>query len=263
MSDARHDQAVALLTGLDRKIDLVVQREELVPKENTGPSVQTEDSTTNKQPVTPQRVTWNQSSHTATRFAPTITSQSPVTINQSTLQSSPATSPPSVSQSHTLQLHAAPTVQFQAPPPSSSSPSSQSLSSWKPPAATTVQPPRFHYPGFSRTQPATNSADVAPSPVVSPPQPNPPSVTMQSSPVVRPVTLEREAAPLSQTLPNDSSSPPVRETSTNASTITVYRDTVTKPAVEAVNHVNDMAEDVHPYPVEVSMKLSNSLCMMP
>ncbi|XP_064597136.1 LOW QUALITY PROTEIN: protein scribble homolog [Liolophura sinensis] len=248
MSDARHDQAVALLTGLDRKIDLVVQREELVPKENTGPSVQTEDVTTNKQPVTPQRVTWNQSSHTATRFAPTITSQSPVTINQSTLQSSPATSPPSVSQSHTLQLHATPTVQFQAPPPSSS-PSSQSSSSWKPPAMTTVQPPRFHYPGFSRTQPATNSADVAPSPVVSPPQPYAPSVTMQSSPVVRPVTLEREAAPLSQTLPNDSS-PPVRETSTNASTITVYRDTVTKPAVDVVNHVSELAEHVHPYPVE-------------
>lgn len=159
MKDARHDQAVALLTGIDPEIKLVVYREKFVPHEEAikePPSG--EKLSTPSQP----RIVWSQSpSPVATSPAP----PSPSPVISLNLNNSAPTPPNPSPITATLNPNAAVSFSSNTSPSSpsnihkSSSPSlsPKNLSSeWTQPR-TVVQPPRFNYPGFNKSQSRTSS----------------------------------------------------------------------------------------------------------
>ncbi|CAL1532219.1 unnamed protein product [Lymnaea stagnalis] len=265
MTDARHDQAVALLTGLDRTIKLVVYREKIVPKgdgaEPPPPGSQRIPSIT--QPV----INWQQSSQPPGRTPSPVGAQPPPRLSPSSVSvvyqapsatlptlSSPlspagranisasgpspnATFSSSYSPSRHSGIEASPTVQAAAPPspftsavPTSYSylsqqatptitltgqapPSSGAVSpkfgaktlstEWAAPPAS-VQPPKFVYPGFSKTSPSSLSSSsttatttlLSSTPSISIPAPASPTV-QATTPTARTSTT---SLPPSQTL---------------------------------------------------------------
>ncbi|XP_041361778.1 protein scribble homolog [Gigantopelta aegis] len=189
LSDARHDQAVALLTGLDPQIKLVVYREKTVPKSASADV----PSGTKLTSLTQPRIHWSQSSPSTDSATIAVTqseivgvsasSPSPfvsavpasynsepvVTATTTTTASSspsarinpiPAHSPvpptPIVSPSPAVTPHPTPTsVHFSSPSPKVSP---RTLSSdWSVPS-TAVQPPKFVYPGFNRSLNTSSSS---------------------------------------------------------------------------------------------------------
>ncbi|KAK6167500.1 hypothetical protein SNE40_021512 [Patella caerulea] len=166
MTDARHDQAVALLSGSEQQVELVVYRENLVTKEQ-----QANMSPNEKLQKPHPRIDWNKVSPGTEGAAFTVT-QSPALSTGSPNRSFEATQKPSPGYTHINQK--APTVQASpsatvTAPSFSPKVSPKSLSSdWStPPSA--IQPPRFVYPGKSPTiqAPATvtfrGPSPVAPS----------------------------------------------------------------------------------------------------
>ncbi|XP_050389394.1 protein scribble homolog isoform X6 [Patella vulgata] len=166
MTDARHDQAVALLSGSEQQVELVVYRENLVTKEQ-----QANMSPNEKLQKPHPRIDWNKVSP-GTEGATFTVTQSPALSTGSPNRSFEATQKPSPGYAHINQkaptIQASPSATVTAP---SFSPkvSPKSLSSdWStPPSA--IQPPRFVYPGKSPTiqAPATvtfrGPSTVAPS----------------------------------------------------------------------------------------------------
>ncbi|XP_070209398.1 protein scribble homolog isoform X4 [Littorina saxatilis] len=185
LTDARHDQAVSLLTGIDRVVNLVVYREKFVPKGATPP--QSSSSTPSKVQRLPQMtqpvITWNQTSPGAGGASLTLSQQPPspggspssasgVTTSSTRLSSPGPAYSAAVPTSYTHLGQSSPTAGGTSPSAalnSSSSPASmtespkiisppKTLSSeWTtPPSA--VQPPKFIYPSFNRS--STSSTHV-------------------------------------------------------------------------------------------------------
>lgn len=169
MQDARHDQAVALLTGVDKEIRLVVYREKVIPKEEAAMSPPKGEKL---EKITQPVISWQQTPPT-TRLDDTFTvTQSPVVATAPvTLQSdTPATvsigqtissSPSPYSGSSTFTYQKSPLSPQQISPRAPSSPStSPSMSSDWSTQPTAVQPPRFVYPGFkSRTSSSSKTVE--------------------------------------------------------------------------------------------------------
>ena len=181
LADARHDQAVSLLTGIDRVVSLVIYREKFVPKGSSPP--QSSSSTPSKVQRLPQItqpvISWNQTSPGAGGASLTL-AQQPTSPGGSPSSASgvmassgtPLTSPgpafsAAVPTSYTHLGQASPTAGGTSPSAtvnSSAMPLAESpkvivppktlSSEWTtPPSA--VQPPKFIYPSFSR--PASTS----------------------------------------------------------------------------------------------------------
>ena len=217
LTDARHDQAVSLLTGVDKEIKLVVYREKLVSKEEAEIEPPKGEKVVNfKEP----RIIWNQTisttlptetvtfSHVSVQEAqpePSPVTVAPVApqppIPQPALPETPVpplpTVPPPAIPSPTPSPYASAipasyTYPNQTSPPSqvlhpASSPSlsPRTLSSdWNSPPAV-IQPPKFQYPGFNRPQSRTsanlgdkvNKTDTSPNTISD-------SVTISYSPTV-------------------------------------------------------------------------------
>ncbi|GFS11251.1 protein lap4 [Elysia marginata] len=307
LADARHDQAVNLLTGLDRSIKLVVYREKVLPKGEGAalappgsqriPSItqpvinwQTSNSAAPAPARTPspagaqqqqqqqQQQQLVQTSSLASGPAqPSSTTSNTTTVVAVSASSSPFTSAVPTSYSY-LSQSATPSLTLPDTPASqraTSSPSSpRTLSSdWTAPA-TTVQPPKFVYPGMSRP-PSSSPSAPAPSYSV--------ASNFSSSP---PVTAPSAAAAssLSSSSPSYSNSSPSQRTSTtllpsqtlNLSPVTLQvsrtpttlsapaassvgraapsRDELTKVSNESPdsNHVDSRSGSIspQPYPVE-------------
>ncbi|KAK3780634.1 hypothetical protein RRG08_044858 [Elysia crispata] len=267
LADARHDQAVNLLTGLDRSIKLVVYREKVLPKGEGSvlapPGSQRIPSIT--QPV----INWQASNSAAPAPARTPSpagaqqqqlvqtsslasgpAQPNATTNMTTVvavsaSSSPFSSAVPTSYSY-LSQPTAPTLTLPDTPASqraTSSPSSpRTLSSdWTAPA-TTVQPPKFVYPGINRPPSSTPSAP-APSH----------SVAISSSLSSSPTVTAPSAAAASSSSPSYSSSSSQRTSSTllpsqtlNLSPVTlqVSRTPTTLSATPAMGHTSPSRDEL-------------------
>ncbi|XP_076438014.1 protein scribble homolog isoform X5 [Babylonia areolata] len=79
LADARHDQAVSLLTGIDQTVSLVVYREKLVPKGSTPPqSSATTPSKVERLPhITQPVISWNETSPAPGSASLTLTKPPP------------------------------------------------------------------------------------------------------------------------------------------------------------------------------------------
>ncbi|XP_055996674.1 protein scribble homolog isoform X28 [Ostrea edulis] len=149
LQDARHDQAVALLTGIDKDIKLVVYREKVLSQEEAEkepPSGQKLDSLT--QPL----ITWNEKLPTA---KPAVVETSPA---GNSVEKSPSVSPSpfmtAVPSSYTYPTPSSLASSFSSqhsPSPASPQTSPRISSDWNAPTTTSVRPPTFVYPGFNRT----------------------------------------------------------------------------------------------------------------
>ncbi|XP_060558342.1 protein scribble homolog, partial [Ruditapes philippinarum] len=198
LTDARHDQAVNLLTGVDREIKLVVYREKIVDKEEAEKEPPKGEKVVNfSQP----RIIWNKTVATTIpaetiTFSPTApihTDEITVDVSHSS-ESVPPPPPASVSPKTPespppLPVAPAPVLTPQAPTspspspyasaipssykyPSQSPPPSQSSnqvaspslsprtlsSDWNSPPAA-IQPPKFQYPGFNRPGSRTSGSE--------------------------------------------------------------------------------------------------------
>ncbi|XP_033726750.1 protein scribble homolog [Pecten maximus] len=209
MQDARHDQAVSLLTGVDNSINLVVYREKVIPKEE---AIVNPPSGERLKTMTQPLITWNESSPPAEKDDTIIVSQSPVmTVSPSPGLPSPSPYSSAIPSSYTYPSPPSATVSSadysgtppplpEAPPPpvspdsntapymplTTSPAASPRISSDWSSKPTTVQPPKFVYPGFnrnSRTSVEVKNKDnvEATSPPLPPPPPSPPHEEVQSS----------------------------------------------------------------------------------
>nr|XP_022307181.1 protein scribble homolog isoform X17 [Crassostrea virginica] len=164
LQDARHDQAVALLTGIDKDIKLVVYREKVVSPEEAQkepPSGHKLDSLT--QPL----ITWNEKPP-AGKPPPIPVEPPPATL---AAEKSPSISPSPLIAAATPPSHTYPSPSSLAssfssqhsPNPASSPQSSPRISSdWNTPPTTSIRPPTFVYPGFNRTSTPNVSSSSAP-----------------------------------------------------------------------------------------------------
>lgn len=171
MQDARHDQAVSLLTGIDKEIQLVVYRERLIPKDANN---SLEAPNLQKLPhMTQPRITWtNKPSDAPVPALSNMTLKQPDASADSVAHNAevpitythllkPSVAPPSVS----TNLQTSPALQIvrnQSHSPNissaSTSPSFRTMSTdWSTPAPT-IQPPRFHYPGFNKSPTASTKS---------------------------------------------------------------------------------------------------------
>uniref|UniRef100_A0A0L8GWG0 PDZ domain-containing protein n=1 Tax=Octopus bimaculoides TaxID=37653 RepID=A0A0L8GWG0_OCTBM len=177
MQDARHDQAVALLTGSDKEIKLVVYRERVVPK-GANVSMESTGSVQKLPQMTQPRITWT-SQPAADISLPSVSSgynnqpmvlKEPSSIHAEPASATPHLYKPSISTSTVptatitsttttvTNQQASPalqTIRHSSHSPNISSactsPSFRTLSSdWTTPPPT-IQPPRFHYPGYSKS----------------------------------------------------------------------------------------------------------------
>lgn len=174
MQDARHDQAVALLTGVDKEIHLVVYREKVVPMEEAALSPPSGEKL---EKITQPVISWQQTPPT-TRLDDTFTiTQSPVVASVTLQSDTPATvsegqtisnSPSPYSGSSSFTYQKSPLSPQQISPKAPASPhqdtspavSPNVTSDWTTPT-TAVQPPRFVYPGFkSRTTSSSKSVET-------------------------------------------------------------------------------------------------------
>ncbi|XP_062590089.1 protein scribble homolog isoform X5 [Saccostrea cucullata] len=156
LQDARHDQAVALLTGIDKEIKLVVYREKVVSPEEA----QTEPPTGQKlDSLTQPLITWNEKLPTA-KPAPIET---PPISNA--VEKSPSVSPSpfsaSIPSSYTYPTPSSLGSSFSSPNPTSPQTSPRISSDWNTPPTTSVRPPTFVYPGFNRTSTPSVSSTSA------------------------------------------------------------------------------------------------------
>ncbi|CAG2189762.1 SCRIB [Mytilus edulis] len=189
MQDARHDQAVALLTGVDNEIRLVVYREKVVPKEE---AVVSPPSGEKLEKITQPLISWQQTPPTTGLNDTFLITQSPVvasspatipsetfTMTQSSVVSSgptvqPITNSPSpystaTPSSFTYQSQKSPLSPHQISPQATLSPRQETSpsvsprnvsSDWSTTPTTAVQPPRFVYPGFkSRTTSSSKTVE--------------------------------------------------------------------------------------------------------
>lgn len=276
LTDARHDQAVNLLTGVDREIRLVVYREKIVDKDEAEREPPKGDKVVNfSQP----RVIWNKTVAT-TIPAETITfsSTAPIHPEEITVDVSHKnqTAPPSSASPKTpdspppLPLAPAPVLTPEAPStspspyasaipssynyPSQSSPPSQTInqvaspslsprtlsSDWNsPPAA--IQPPKFQYPGFNRPGSRTSGSERKDSSSTKRDSSNINSV----SPISNSIPYSVNSVNINNNIPSD------KETDSGHLTMTVERQTIqmTKPppSVEPVaNHVVSIGDSKYP-----------------
>uniref|UniRef100_A0A0B7BIU5 PDZ domain-containing protein n=1 Tax=Arion vulgaris TaxID=1028688 RepID=A0A0B7BIU5_9EUPU len=335
MDDARHDQAVSLLTGLDRSIKLVVYREKVLAKDGSAeaPPVGSQRIPKITQPV----INWQQSSTTPVRTPSPVTAQpprlssspgsavsyqvqsptslpssSPVQVSSWSSTSATRTSPTasrnlsnspdrrssSLETSPTIQAvssaspfsSAVPTsysylVQPAAPTltlPSQASPSpvspkfgARTLSSEWATQPTSVQPPKFVYPGHSKTPPSlpltpstTSTISLSTSPSLIAPSSThisqalspstrttslPPSQTVSNTPVVLQVTRPSPSLILSSQTAGHSSN----LASSTAKVLTL--PTISPETMDASpdsNHVEPRETSLlpQPYPLEVNKK---------
>ncbi|XP_036357512.1 protein scribble homolog isoform X5 [Octopus sinensis] len=177
MQDARHDQAVALLTGSDKEIKLVVYRERVVPK-GANVSMESTGSVQKLPQMTQPRITWTSqpaADISLPSVSPGYNNQPMVLKEPSSTHAEPASVTPhlykpSISASTVptatitsttttvTNQQASPalqTIRHSSHSPNISSactsPSFRTLSSdWTTPPPT-IQPPRFHYPGYSKS----------------------------------------------------------------------------------------------------------------
>ncbi|XP_076084778.1 uncharacterized protein LOC143055509 isoform X7 [Mytilus galloprovincialis] len=189
MQDARHDQAVALLTGVDNEIRLVVYREKVVPKEE---AVVSPPSGEKLEKITQPLISWQQTPPTTGLNDTFLITQSPVvasspatipsetfTMTQSSVVSSgptvqPISNSPSpystaTPSSFTYQSQKSPLSPHQISPQATLSPRQETSpsvsprnvsSEWSTTPTTAVQPPRFVYPGFkSRTTSSSKTVE--------------------------------------------------------------------------------------------------------
>uniref|UniRef100_A0A0B7BKI7 PDZ domain-containing protein n=2 Tax=Arion vulgaris TaxID=1028688 RepID=A0A0B7BKI7_9EUPU len=331
MDDARHDQAVSLLTGLDRSIKLVVYREKVLAKDGSAeaPPVGSQRIPKITQPV----INWQQSSTTPVRTPSPVTAQpprlssspgsavsyqvqsptslpssSPVQVSSWSSTSATRTSPTasrnlsnspdrrssSLETSPTIQAvssaspfsSAVPTsysylVQPAAPTltlPSQASPSpvspkfgARTLSSEWATQPTSVQPPKFVYPGHSKTPPSlpltpstTSTISLSTSPSLIAPSSThisqalspstrttslPPSQTVSNTPVVLQVTRPSPSLILSSQTAGHSSN----LASSTAKVLTL--PTISPETMDASpdsNHVEPRETSLlpQPYPLE-------------
>ncbi|KAH9491965.1 hypothetical protein Btru_026900 [Bulinus truncatus] len=306
MADARHDQAVALLTGLDRTIKLVVYREKIVPKgegfEPPPPGSQRIPNIT--QPV----INWQQSSTPPARTPSPVGAQLPPRLSPSSASAvsfqapsatlpavssplSPAgkasgSSPSSCSPNRYSGIEAGPTMTppspFSAAVPTSysylnqptittsvgqTSPSpvspkfgAKSLSTdWSVPPAS-VQPPKFVYPGFSKTTSTTTasiSLPSAPSISIPPSSPSPVQATSARNSTTLPPS-QTLTMPAAQQVPRS----PTSSISTSLTRASAVDSGVAKvlnlPSMSVdtpddspeSNHVEMRSHSPQPYPVE-------------
>ncbi|XP_053382330.1 protein scribble homolog isoform X4 [Mercenaria mercenaria] len=274
LTDARHDQAVSLLTGVDREIKLVVYREKIVDKEEAAREPPKGDKVVNfSQP----RIIWNKTVATTIpaetiTFSPTApvhTDEITVDVSHQNESASPPSASPKTPESPpplplapapviTPQAHELPSPYASAIPssynyPSQSSPPAQTMnqvaspslsprtlsSDWNsPPAA--IQPPKFQYPGFNRPGSRTSGSERKD------------SATKKDS------SNMNNVSPLSNSIPysvnsvninNNTSSD--KETDSGHRTVTLEKQTIqmTKPPppVEPVaNHVDSYVDSKYP-----------------
>ncbi|XP_046565484.1 protein scribble homolog isoform X14 [Haliotis rubra] len=251
LSDARHDQAVALLTGSDRMIQLVVYREKVVPKSPDSKDV-VDSTTAHKLPtMTQPRIHWNENVSTA--------DDETLNISQSEISSSPSVFASAVPSSYTYQsqvtpgvdeapspvirpppiptIQSTPSPTIQANPSPSAGPSSspkvapRTLSSdWStPPAA--VQPPKFVYPGFNRS-PNTSQSSIR-------------TTENKENISPTPATVSFSAQSVNSSYVSDSNTSPSavlsgKEVSAGNSTLIMERQTISKVHV---NHIDSPSTD--------------------
>lgn len=282
LTDARHDQAVNLLTGVDKEIKLVVYREKIVDKEEAVINPPRGEKVVN---FTQPRVVWNKTVATTipaetitfSSTAPVHTEPISVDVSQPTQRSPPSsmspTSPSTPDSPPPLPTAPAPSLTPQSTSPSpyasaipssytypsQSSPPAQTMnqtaspslsprtlsSDWNsPPAA--IQPPKFQYPGFNRPGSRTSATMAKDSS----------SIKTDSGPVVNNVP-----STLSNSIPNSVDSVNVNnnlvsdkdsETPSGHRTITVERQTVqlSKSPIQnefVTNHVDSVDTK---YPLE-------------
>ena len=285
LSDARHDQAVSLLTGVDKEIKLVVYREKLVSKEEAEIEPPKGEKVVNfKEP----RIIWNKTIattlptetvtfshvpvHEAEPEPPSPVPQQPPSpqpaLPDTNVPPLPAVPPPSIPSPspYASAIPASYTYPNQTSPPSqvlhpASSPSlsPRTLSSdWNSPPAV-IQPPKFQYPGRpqSRTSASigdkVNKKDTSPN-TISDSVISSYSATVNSSLKSNDVTSSSIPTPKVISTGSESSDKE-NEIHSGAKTMTVERQTVTlKMPTEtvslpaktvSVNHVQESK-----YPIE-------------
>ena len=274
LTDARHDQAVSLLTGLDRKIHLVVYREKVVSADEADKTPPKGEKVVNfsAQP----RVIWNKTvsetipSETITfsQSAPIHQEQITVEVGQNISKIQPSPSSPESPLPPPLPSAPAPVISPAIPPsytyPSQASPPTQIInpsaspslsprtlsSDWNsPPAA--IQPPKFQYPGRagSRSSTVERSKDRKDT--------SPVSVATSSSPVTNVSSVQNSVTSNSDfsTSFNHSSD---RQIDSGHLVMTVEKQTITLPSKTSepvANHVNsnhsdEMTPVLEKYPIE-------------
>lgn len=187
LTDARHDQAVSLLTGPDREIKLVVYREKIVDKEEADKHPPKGDKVVNfSQP----RIVWNKTVAT-TIPAETITfsSSAPLHTDQITVDVSSQSYPTSASPSRQSPRSPIPPPLPSVPAPVLT-PSSSSVS----PQPHTAITSSFTYPSQAPQSHTTPYAAAIPPSHSHPTQTSAPSQTIQpmASPSLSPRTLSSD-----------------------------------------------------------------------
>ncbi|KAK3576946.1 hypothetical protein CHS0354_017620 [Potamilus streckersoni] len=189
LTDARHDQAVSLLTGVDREIKLVVYREKVVNNNDeemappigekleklSQPRIVWNQADSVTLPTVEEKVTFSHSVNVSASPKPPLTSNpspfsSAIPFSYTyPSQPSPPPPPPPLVEHHTESFpkHSPlPTSLPQVPPPTqilkpfpspSLSPKILTTEWTSPPPV--IQPPKFLYPGFSRSA-RTSASDT-------------------------------------------------------------------------------------------------------
>ncbi|BFZ20895.1 hypothetical protein BsWGS_23932 [Bradybaena similaris] len=192
MDDARHDQAVALLTGLDRTIKLVVYREKVLPKDGKAEAPPAGSQRIPK--ITQPVINWQQSSTPPARTPSPVGAQPPPRL--SPLPGSAALSP----------LPGSAVSYAQPSTPSPASASSRTSTSASGPSPTTTyrySPDRTSSgiqtsPTVQAVAPASPFSSAVPTSYSYLVQPAAPTITLpsQASPSpISPVTLPSQASP--------------------------------------------------------------------
>ncbi|XP_052689580.1 protein scribble homolog isoform X18 [Crassostrea angulata] len=245
LQDARHDQAVALLTGIDKEIRLVVYREKVVSPdeaEKEPPSGQKLESLT--QPL----ITWNEKPPTTK--PPPVPVETPVETNS--VEKSPSVSPSpfsaAVPSSYTYPSPPSLGSSFSSqhsPNPASPQNSPRISSDWNTPPTTSVRPPTFVYPGFNRTSTPSVSSSSSAQKTSDIKKESAPSaysqIKLPSSMIVKPNSIKSDTE-----TPHDSKT--VMDSSNDTSKTTNSVDT--NSSVE--NHIGDGDSSVDSkFPIEV------------
>lgn len=245
LQDARHDQAVALLTGIDKEIRLVVYREKVVSPdeaEKEPPSGQKLESLT--QPL----ITWNEKP--PTMKPPPVPVETSVETNS--VEKSPSVSPSpfsaAVPSSYTYPSPPSLGSSFSSqhsPNPASPQNSPRISSDWNTPPTTSVRPPTFVYPGFNRTSTPSVSSSSSAQKTSDIKKESAPSaysqIKLPSSMIVKPNSIKSDTE-----TPHDSKT--VMDSSNDTSKTTNSVDT--NSSVE--NHIGDGDSSVDSkFPIEV------------
>lgn len=228
MSDARHDQAVSMLTGVDNEIELVIYRETVVPEgDQSEKSVTGEKLSSITQPV----ITWNESAPSDTQEtvdkaqehqslvdsgiqgdqmpeanSPSLFS-SAIPSSYAPSFSTPAVQPETASKTESSNKSVSPShikpSSYQ--PISSPGVSPRTLSNdWSTPTASVQpQPPKFVYPGFNKSRtPSSSDSKNKTTPSVDLPTPPTNSQVLNNAPNLNLVSSYSNQKPLMNKLQN-------------------------------------------------------------